>query len=393
MSSSATIKRMTHFLHNECAAVDKRQPFIHTPIRPFSSARQLPPLVRVIGVLSLVSAVAWLPTHAKAEFRVIDSEVWASGRTHIPPVWIDARQVFFLSAKDFEANENIRSLAIWDVRGNARIYREDVNDFCYRDGTIVYKVVDRSDASKIRGTWFAGKFGHEKPMRMDSPGDIARIRDRLNCHVVANREAVDREGNANREIVSLLSGHGHLDLGALRGEDGAKNTPVTLVRTGALEAIALPFGRYDVHTLPVFFPLQSAYLFKDLFYRKREAVASSKSSTKERRLAWSLGVDGKIVEHLIPDTPWIKGSALSPFLTKRGIGFVNHGGNYDGTDGTYLVVDGKATKLIGGRVNLVGVSPDGCNLAFSQAPDMKADFQKTQKLRTLKVIELCFDRR
>ncbi len=388
MSSGDAIKRVARFVFDERAALDNFQPAEHPPIGSLRPPRQVGLLLSAVCVLAMVSAFAWLPAHAKAQFEIIDSKVWASGVRRIPPTWIDSRQVLFLTGSGFKMNELIWSLAIWDIQGKARIYRLNVHEYCYRDGLIVYKQIDTTDRRRIRGTWFAGKLGEEKPVRNDTEGDVARIHDPINCTIATVEELVNASKQTNRKTVALLEGHGHLDFGPELGPDSLKNSPVRFFRTGSSQANQLPFGRLQVSPPMEYYPFSKAYVFSNWFYGKQASADSPRLPTRDSRVAWVLDADGAITEHSIQEGPWTGGPGLVPYLTMRGLVFVNHGSTKR-ADGVYLSIDGKPQKLIGGRVSRIGVSSDGCMFAFSHSPSMDQDRANTRNLRTLKAINLC----
>ncbi|MCX7960170.1 MAG: hypothetical protein N2653_01160, partial [Burkholderiales bacterium] len=187
-----------------------------------------------------------MPLEARPRFEIVDSKVWASGISQFPPQWADLHTVLFHTGPEFRVRDADWSLAIWDVRGKPRIYRPNVHAYCVRDGFIVYFVPE--DVRGIRGTWYAGKLGEEKPIRQDSEEDTARLYDPINCKVAAVKELRERAAKTNRAIVWLLDGHGFLDLGALLGPESMLNTPVRYFRADAraASAVTLPFGRREI---------------------------------------------------------------------------------------------------------------------------------------------------
>jgi len=341
-----------------------------------------------VRALAFVAVFASLPAQAKTEFEVIDSEVWAEHVTLIPPIWIDSRQVLFLTGPDFKMKGLFRSLAIWNIQGKARIYRPNVVEYCFRDSVIVYKVIDTEDPRRIRGTWFAGKLEEEKPIRNDTEGDVARIRDPINCKIGNDEELTKAQSQKNRKIVALLEGHGYLDLGPVLGPESSRNTPVQLFLEGASRGIELPFGRYQMQHPREYYPFAKAYVFGNWGYGKQPTGDLTPTPRKDPRLAWVLSASGTVTEHVIPEGPWTGGPALLPYMTSKGLVFVNHGSTKR-ADGIYLLDEGTPRKLLAGHVSRVGVSRDGCMLALSSSPSQEQDRADAKNLRTLKVINLC----
>ena len=152
--------------------------------------------------------------------------------------------MLFLTGPEFKRNDNLQSLAIWDTRGRARIYRANVNQYCYRDGVILYhKMLEAGNRRHIRGTWFAGRPGEEKAIRKDTESDSARIYDRINCKIATAKQLTESAKTTNRTSIPLLEKHGFLDLGPGVGDESFQNTLVRFIRAGTASPVTLPFGR------------------------------------------------------------------------------------------------------------------------------------------------------
>jgi hypothetical protein len=338
-------------------------------------------------LLAFGAALLWLPAHATADPRIIDSRIWASGVSSIPPTWIDSERVLFLTGPGFKMNERVRSLAIWDVKGQARIQRANVNEYCFRDGVIVYKVLDIEDRRLIRGTWFRGKLGHEQEFRRDVEGDTARVRDPINCTLQTISEQQREAQGANRRLVPLREGHGYLDFGPWRGPESLKNNSVRYSRGPSSAAVDLGLGRYQIAAPREYYKFADSYLLGNLWYGKAEGPNGRRDSN-DLRLAWTMTLDGALTEHIVTDGPWAGGPVPFPHLTARGIVFVNTS-SVSRAYGLYLSTPVKPRRLVGGYVSRVGVSADGCRLAFSSAPHIDADRADHNNRRTLKSIDLC----
>jgi hypothetical protein len=320
----------------------------------------------------LVLAVCGASSLAQQE--VLDSRVWASGMTRIAPAWIDARQVLFLTGPRFKYDERLYSLAVWDLEGKARIYRANVQDYCYKDGSIVFKVVEPDDERLIRGTWYAGRLGQEKPLRKDIEGNVGQLYDRLNCRVGTMETLRQLSARTTRRLVPLLEGHGDLDLGERVGAQSMVNEPVKLVKPGAAGVTMLPFGTRDVFAFPAYYAFADAYLL-------RPATIAHP--------VWLLKPDGNANRLVIPKGPWSGAEDALPYLTAAGLALVRDGGAHNRTDGLYLIEGERARHLLPGRVSALGVSPDGCSIAFSHAPAVHQDRADKSNRRTLKAVHLC----
>ena len=318
----------------------------------------------------------------------IDSKVWGSGASVMAPTWIDAKQILFLSGAGFKINEGLRALAIWELDGRARVYRENVNYYCYRDGVIAYKALDPADKGLLRGTWYAGSIGNEKVVRKDAAADVARLYDPINCKFAGNQELQGKR--PNRGIVPLLEKHGFLDLRTTQASTGVQpNTPVQFVRADHT-AVKMPFGSREFNTSIGYFEFAGAYLIRSVFFDPaKRAVVFPWPADQERPL-WTLKPDGSIAKQAYPKGPWTGKDDPAVYLTRAGLVLVRHGGIFDKTDGVYLADEKGLRHLLIGRAGPVGVSPDGCSIAFTHAPSADADVEDAKEnRRTLKVLRLC----
>jgi hypothetical protein len=319
----------------------------------------------------------------------IDSKVWGSGASLQAPTWLDAKQVLFLSAPGFKVNEALRALAIWELDGKARVYRENVNHYCYRDGVIAYKALDPADKGLVRGTWYAGSIGNERVVRKDAGGDIARLYDPINCKFAGSQELQGKR--PNRGIVPLLEKHGYLDLRAAQSPTGVQqNGLVQFVRADTRAAIKMPFGSREFNTSIGYFEFAGAYLIRSIYFDAgKGAVVFPWPAGRERPL-WTLKPDGSIARQAFPKGPWTGKDDPAVYLTRAGLVLVRRGGIFDKTDGVYLADGGGLQHLLAGRAGPVGVSPDGCSIAFTHAPSVEDDVEDAKEnRRTLKVLRLC----
>jgi hypothetical protein len=320
----------------------------------------------------------------------IDSKVWGSGASLQAPTWIDAKQILFLSGAGFKINESLRALAIWELDGKARVYRENVNYYCYREGMIAYKALDPADRGMVRGTWYAGSIGNERVVRKDAGGDVARLYDPLNCKLAGSQELQGKR--PNRGIVPLLEKDGYLDLRAPQAVPGGvqQNTPVQFVRADNNAATKLPFGSREFNPSVSYFEFAGAYLIRSVFFdAAKRAVVFPWPADQERPL-WTLKPDGSIAKQAYPKGPWTGKDDPAVYLTRAGLVLVRHGGIFDKTDGVYISDDKGVRHLLPGRAGPVGVSPDGCSIAFTHAPSAEADVEDPKEnRRTLKVLRLC----
>ena len=324
---------------------------------------------------------------AAAEPQVTDAKVWGSGVSLVAPTWLDARRVLFLSASGFKPNEQRRALAIWEVDGKARGYRDNVNHYCYRDGTLVYKVLDAADPNMVRGTWYAGKVDSEQPVRKDAGGNVARLYDPLNCRIATNEELQKRP---ERGMIPLLDKHGYLDPRSGQTPGLVQNNPVQYVRAADKAAVKLPFGSREFNAAASYFEFADAYLIRSVYFDATKRTTVFPWPATLERPVWLLKPDGAVTKQIIPQGPWTGKDDPALYLTRAGLVLVRHGGMFDRTDGVYLAEGNNVRHLLVGRTGPVGVSADGCSIAFTHAPSAEADVEDAKEnRRTLKVMRLC----
>jgi hypothetical protein len=324
---------------------------------------------------------------AAADPQTIDSKVWGSGVSLVAPTWLEARRILFLSASGFKPNETRRALAIWEVDGKASGYRDNVNHYCYRDGTLVYKVLDAADANMVRGTWYAGKVGGEQPVRKDAGGNVARLYDPLNCRIATHEELQKRP---ERGMIPLLEKHGYLDPRSGQVPGLVQNTPVQYVRAADKAAVKLPFGSREFNAAAAYFEFSDAYLIRSVYFDANKRATVFPWPANLERPVWLLKPDGAITKQIIPKGPWTGKDDPALYLTRAGLVLVRHGGMFDRTDGVYLADGDNVRHLLAGRAGPVGVSADGCSIAFTHAPSAEADVEDAKEnRRTLKVMRLC----
>jgi hypothetical protein len=263
----------------------------------------------------------------------------------------------------------------------------NVNEYCYSRGIIAYKEIDADDGRLIRGTWYVGRFGEEKPTRTDTHGDRARIYDPINCRISTIEDLARASKQTNRKTIPLLEEHGHVDLGPEFGPGSTQSGPARFFRAGVTEAITLPFVRVQILPPTTYYAFADAYVFRNLAYGKNPDGRSKSTAPRDPRIAWVLNPDGRISERRIIEGRWTGGPSLAPYLSVKGLVFVNPGST-KAADGIYLSVDGRVRKLLSGRVSQVGVSSDGCILAFTSAPSSEED-RPGKNRRTLKALNLC----
>jgi hypothetical protein len=320
---------------------------------------------------------------------IVDSGVWATNSFPGDVYWIDNERVLFLGSEDGKpAVKEHEALLVWDTTKKAvTLQKRNISSLCYRNGIVLLgQKIDNPAGGPWKYRFFLGPLGEEQLQKKEG---IDRL-DHLNCRIVEKFPGQD-QGHFGRY---LLDGHGYLDYGETRPSDLRANPPVVLVKEGASKGIALPFGIRQVESLE-FYSFKGAYLLYGWFLDSSTRIVKSPWPNTVPHPLWWLMPEGTVSEVLIPPGVWNSGGSLRFTPTMKGVLATYHGGtksDHDpGTQGIYLIRENEVARtIIRGFVAHVGVSPDGCRVAFSHAPNYEADRRPNGKnRRTLKMIDLC----
>lgn len=320
-------------------------------------------------------------------YLIVDSGVWATKSFPGDVYWLDNERVLFLGSEDGKpvAKEH-EALNVWDtVKDAVTLQKRNISSLCYRNGIVLLgQKIDNPAGGPWEYRFFRGPLGNEQLQRKESKDRL----DHLNCRIV---EKSPGQGHERRY---LLDGHGYLDYGEIRSSDLRANPPVVLVKEDASKRIVLPFGKRQVESME-FYPFKRAYFLYGAFLDPSTRIVKSPWPNTVPHPLWWVMPEGTVSEVLIPPGVWNSGGSLQFTPTMKGVVATYHGGtksNRDpGTQGVYLIRENGVSRIIiRGFVARIGVSPDGCRVAFSHAPNYEADRRPSGKnRRTLKMINLC----
>lgn len=327
-------------------------------------------------------------------YPVYDSGAWADP-LHDPEIyWIDNNRVLFKAVKDNDKKNISRgpfNLSIWEIGKGVKVYTPYVKGVhaCLRDGVFNYKVTDEPNKwhEQDKLHIYYGKFGEEK---LVTPKKMSYL-DLINCRVEDNPEIAEKT-KAGRAIIKLLDRHGYLDIGPITGPESFENNPITLYRPDGT-SVKLAARRFELHILG-YSPFKDAYFFDGGLEKSQGSdFARNWPPGTLRALGW-LHPDGRIEPFIIPAEPWPdkKVPNIVPKPLRNGFLVImgKSKGPYDaGEHGGYYLHNNKFTKVIGGYLKSLTVSPDGCRVAFVHYPYFESTLGDDPSPIRLKAVDLC----
>ncbi len=321
-------------------------------------------------------------------YPIRDSGVWASTNWSGDVYWLDNERVLFLGSEHGKlvAQEH-QALLVWDTtKHSITMLKQNISWLCYRNGVVLLsQKIDNPAGGPSKYRFFRGPLGEEQPYEQDSKD----IPDRLNCRVVKINTA-DGKRPPGRY---LLEGDGYLGRDKKQPFDQRANLPAMYFKGEESEGILLPFGVRQVESIE-YYDFKKAYFLYGWFYDAKIGGVTTLWPKNLPHPVWWLTREGSTIEVLIPSGPWNAGGGVFFTPSQRGVLVTYQGGvksaRDPGTQGVYLVQEnGETKRLIAGFVIRVGVSPNGCKLVFSHAPNAESDRPNDKNRRTLKMIDLC----
>jgi|CXWL01.1.fsa_nt_gi hypothetical protein len=322
-------------------------------------------------------------------YPIVDSGVWATNSFPGDVYWIDNERVLFLGNEDGKpvAKEH-EAFVLWDTTKNSvTVQKQNVSSLCYRNGIVLLgQKIDNPAGGPWKYRFFRGPLGDEQPQAKEDKD----LLDYMNCRIVKNKTASDKRPPGRY----LLEEDGYLGRGKQQPSDQRANPPIMYFKGEDSEGIPLPFGVRQVENIE-YYDFKKAYFLYGWFYDAKIGGVTTLWPKNLPHPLWWFTPEGSTTEVLIPSGPWNAGGGVFFTPSQRGVLVTYQGGvksNRDsGTQGVYLVQENGVTeKLIGGFVHRIGLSPNGCKVAFSHAPNPEADRRPNNtNRRTLKMIDLC----
>lgn len=299
-----------------------------------------------------------------ASLPLIDSGI--GGNTNATIQWEGNDRVVF-QGYDTESSQRPRpmNISIWTVGKGVSVYKQHVRYFCAKNSTIAY-MLEGDDS-----TTFYGTRGAETPI-------VAKRLAPSTC------QPKPENHDPEHHIDPLLPAHGFIDRGPLKG--ARINHALVLFKPGAAQGIELPLRDREINGIS-YVPFKNAYFIQSDYLDPATNIGRSPWPQSVTRPLWWMTPDGSVTaQHL--GAPWNQSARFFP----TAVGLVASG--YDARvqrprwpddAGLFLLgPGGEVTKIIGGQITEVAVSPNGCLLAFFHVE--QATRHDSAKL---KVVNLC----
>lgn len=328
----------------------------------------------------------------KSPYKVVDSGMWVAPGLSSKIFWLDNNRVFFNSNDKLVPFGGPERGMIWDMSTGKATLSHPLGEWggvsCVRDGKVFYSLRDRK-TRKV--THYLGPI--ESAPEYPPPGENMRVEDRFNCDW-APKETIQY---GKVPYHHKLRAENYLEVLEAEREGKSKGRMVYHERNGD-KGTEMPFNidsnmfeaRYKI--------IYNSFL--DVY------VATSQCIGSKARL-----VTGLNRKHSIVDYYWIierNGTFTRKFYPEsmptqilRGLypfrqGYVIHGGggrsitaSDSGAAGLYLMEGQNYGLLVGGWIESVGISPDGCKVAFVHARNYQESVSRKRPYRTLKMMNLC----
>ena len=336
----------------------------------------------------LLIAVVVSSSACARSFRHVDSKF--SAVDHGAPVaWIDNDRVMFVGFDHmnlgpmpkggYDWGRAFAKTYIWNVKTNQITKYRDfrVGQLCYAEGYISYLHLIEPDVRML----YRGQFGAETAM--PEPKYVAK--NRFDCIHEFSEPMAWRWGTENnRTAQPLRKIDGFLDLGPAnkRREDTEEFRYRLMALDGTFKAYVDVDRRRNIRATN-YLPFRDQYL---LIEHRRDMSTP---------FAWYMSRDGSVSRVPVPFNG-LTGVTLFPM--RAGlllIAIVSKTPTDPGDAGLYWVSSGAMKRVLTGIIERVGVSPDGCRIAFSFAPTSDELTQGRGRMRrglpgnTMQMIDTC----
>jgi hypothetical protein len=334
-------------------------------------------------------------------YRLIDSGFPANEQ--FQPYWIDNERIIFKGyevgsyskemhdsppsvsrAKGYDEHGMRTGYYLWDTKsGKVSLYKDKIENLCAEDDQVIYLTIPSNEMEKY--VVWEGKLGEEKPSDID-PQRLPSRGSLWNRNCWPLYPDPKNPQSKGRHLLRLRPPWGYLDLGPINPPFDL-TAPVLYYRSGRAEAIKLSIPRSKLRSGKYFFvPHDGRYFLID--------SQADRSGIPD---AWYLAADGALTEVVIPPGPWLN---ISLHPVKGGIflsSSYTKGKKLSEPGGAYLVPDGEWWRLLfTGVKGKSGVSPDGCKVATTIAPDEKAYLESFREWvagrpgqKTMRMINIC----
>jgi len=291
--------------------------------------------------------------------------------------WLDNDRVLFVGYKVLESKtsdgakpevEPLPAIYIWNVRSNTYERHASLPPrwfICFNRGFIAYATEQRPDGGPR--AWRAGMLGHEEPV----PDEIATNEKALKPCLGWPREE-PRVEDPTAVAISLAPEDGYIKIGEGPRLDDAvtpenQDTPVELVRPGANGSIALPIWKKEMQGLaPMrFSKFADKYVLVPRYARSHKNYRAHTPWPHDEPIPiYLISHDGRVeVVELPAGSPIPYGA----YPTRRGLLWASNNAPTGNSRqaGAWLLDHGRVQKIFDHMVSAIGVSPDGCKVAYA----------------------------
>lgn len=326
-------------------------------------------------------------------FTVQDTKltIYDSGNTSAG--WLDDHRVLLIggdvTGKTWR--EAYPQLFLWDTEKKAY---ERISSEGYSATTVC---VDESTVKAIvypEPRLFSSLRGTEKSLLLTGTFPDLRLRPVADYramggpnHFGCTAQPPRPEGFAGAHMGWLRAGDGHLET---HREDYGFDASVTLVKADGTR-LPLPLNILSAGLLNGYAQWRNAYLLSGQ-WRFRSALNRIGRQRGDHPVLYWLYADGRTEEVVVPYGYWDEGGGSSNRSyrpTRRGLviaGYRHERDDQPGFAGLYLFENfDTPVRVLPGIVNVLAVSPNGCNLAVTRAPYSNA----ARESRTINIVQLC----
>lgn len=331
---------------------------------------------------------------AQSNYPIINSGVAEHLRDEPQLHWLDERTLFFTGYA-----ENQRRLFLWTVGDKPRVHPTPgwdaaQTDYCAANGKIRYAVAP----GKGERRWRSGVPGSETLEELTPrPASVANAPK--DSAIPVNKVGVPCGGVEDARMrgrswaTDAVRGF-YLDFGPVQEAVDPTRDPVVLMTAERTGSVRLPI-RHDqvVPECTQYIRHLEAFLIWDCNFAAKRVQAEWK-----RAGCWPFWQvwppQGHVEKGCIPHGKWADtGHPLLP--TQLGFYFVST--RYDdgaslkepGSAGLYRVYAGTATRVVPGMLLKPSVSPDGCLIAFTYAPNYHAMARQSPARLSVAAVDVC----
>ena len=349
--------------------------------------------IRAVAVLIAAVAASCTTLPATGDFTVNDSGSQVAQFTKL--YWLDNVRLLF-QGPDGQTIEGVggyrkpvNRLFVWNTENGQITQGARIGGgLCYSNGFVRYWRSEISGRKSLtKSEWFAGPFGHEKPISRDATNP-----DNFNWETCKPYSELPPrpEWTQGLAVRWLGAGNGLLILGPADSQKALRNWPIKYCPHGIESTcVETPLRRRESKGFN-WVPFKKAYFVSGVYFE----VVPKHPHGGYNRLPWPTGLpmpvwwlypDGRTEQITLPPGPW-----LQTFVYPSRVGMLTIGqGPTRWEHSLYLIRGNRGKALLHGQFHTAAVSPNGCKIAVDHdSAPLKTNAHNNRHV-TLKVIELC----